>query len=75
MLFRSAERGITGMAPYPLELLVADRPDIILTSQPYVDAPALADVIARHPALVALPAIRRDDLIPPGAWSCARRVG
>jgi iron complex transport system substrate-binding protein len=66
----AAERGIAGMAPYPLELLVADRPDIILTSQPYVDAPALADVIARHPALVALPAVRRDDLIPPGAWSC-----
>lgn len=66
----AAERGIAGMAPYPLELLVADRPDIILLSSPYVDAPALADVIAGHPALAALPAIRRDDLIPPGSWSC-----
>lgn len=66
----AADRGIAGMAPYPLEFLVADRPDIILLSRPYADAPALADVIARHPALAALPAIRRDDLIPPGSWSC-----
>lgn len=66
----AAERGVVGMAPYPLELLVADRPDLILISPPYTDAPALADQIAAHPAVVALGTARSERVAPRGAWSC-----
>ncbi|MCV0394797.1 MAG: ABC transporter substrate-binding protein [Rhizobiaceae bacterium] len=66
----AAERGMTGMAPYPLELLVADRPDLVLLSAPMTDAPALADRIARHPAIAASGAALPSGAIPAGSWDC-----
>lgn len=66
----AAEHGVAGMAPYPLELLVADRPDVVLTGRPYNDAPALADQITRHPALAALGTARSSDVVPAGSWAC-----
>jgi iron complex transport system substrate-binding protein len=67
----AAERGYSGMAPYPLELLIRDRPDVVLLSPPYADAPALADQFVRHPAIEALQSIARSDVVPRGAWGCA----
>lgn len=66
----AAERGVFGMAPYPLELVVWDRPDAVLLSEPLADAPSLADQIAAHPALAASGARLRTGLVPPGAWEC-----
>ena len=67
----AAERGYSGMAPYPLELLIRDRPDVVLLSPPYADAPALADQFVRHPAITALHSVTRADVVPRGAWGCA----
>ena len=67
----AAERGYSGMAPYPLELLIRDRPDVVLLGPPYADAPALADQFVRHPAIAALQAVTRADVVPRGAWGCA----
>lgn len=66
----AAERGFSGMAPYPLELLVVDRPDVVLLSARVEDAPALADQVTRHPAIAASGATTATGIVPRGAWSC-----
>lgn len=67
----AAERGYDGMAPYPLELLVRDRPDLVLLASPFPGAPALADQFVEHPAIAAMPALRRKSVAPRGSWACA----
>jgi iron complex transport system substrate-binding protein len=66
----AAERGFTGMTPYPLELLVIDRPDVVLLSAGVQDAPALADQVTRHPAIAASGAVAATGEVPRGSWSC-----
>lgn len=66
----AAERGFSGMAPYPLELLVVDRPDVVLLSARVDEAPALADQVTRHPAIAASGARTATGIVPRGAWSC-----
>lgn len=50
----AAEKGVTGMAPFPIEEIVTDPPDIIITSAGEDDAPSLGERIPRHPALQSL---------------------
>lgn len=66
----AAERGFSGMAPYPLELLIVDRPDVVLLSARVEDAPALADQVTRHPAIASSGAMTATGIVPRGAWSC-----
>ncbi|WP_235679358.1 ABC transporter substrate-binding protein [Aquibium microcysteis] len=66
----AAERGFAGMAPYPLELLVSDRPDVVLLPARAEDAPALADEVTRHPAIAASGARLASGIVPRGAWNC-----
>lgn len=66
----AAELGFEGMTPFPLELLVSHKPDIILLPDDKAGAPSLADLSARHPALAAANAVRRGSVVPPGSWSC-----
>lgn len=66
----AAERGFSGMAPYPLELLITDRPDVVLLSTRVEDAPALADQVTRHPAIAASGALAATGIVPRGAWGC-----
>ncbi len=67
----AAERGYEGMVPYPLELLVRDRPDLVLLASPFPGAPSLADQFVEHPAIAAIPALRRKSVAPRGSWACA----
>lgn len=67
----AAERGYDGMAPFPLELLVRDRPDLVLLGSPFPGAPSLADQFVEHPAIAAMPALRRKSVVPRGSWACA----
>lgn len=67
----AAERGYQGMAPYPLELLVRDRPDLLLLGSPFPGAPSLADQFVEHPAIASLTSLRRKGIAPRGSWSCA----
>lgn len=67
----AAERGYEGMVPYPLELLVRDRPDLVLLASPFPGAPSLADQFVEHPALASLKSLRRKGIAPRGSWSCA----
>ncbi len=46
-------RGIAGLAHLPLEVLVTEAPDMLVTGMAY-PSPALAQGILRHPALAAL---------------------
>jgi iron complex transport system substrate-binding protein len=66
----AAERGFSGMAPYPLELLITDRPDVVLLSAGIDEAPALADQVTRHPAIAASGALAATGIVPRGSWSC-----
>lgn len=67
---RAAELGVVGMAPLPLELLVAERPDLVLLSPPMSHAPALADQFVRHPALRALGEGRAIVFDHTDKWAC-----
>ncbi|WP_245453428.1 ABC transporter substrate-binding protein [Aquibium carbonis] len=66
----AAERGFSGMTPYPLELLITDRPDVVLLSARIDEAPALADQVTRHPAIAASGAVAATGVVPRGSWSC-----
>ncbi len=66
----AAERGFSGMAPYPLELLITDRPDVVLLGARIEDAPALADQVTRHPAIAASGAVTATGVVPRGSWGC-----
>jgi len=66
----AAELGYAGMTPFPLELLVENRPQIIVLSEPLADRPALADQISSHPAIDALGDTSLRITLPRGAASC-----
>lgn len=66
----AADLGYTGVAPFPLELVVAHKPDVIITPRQIGGAPSLADAIPRHPAIAALQGVRVGDFIPRGSLSC-----
>lgn len=66
----AAERGISGMAPFPLELVVSERPDVIIIPSGESEGPALGARVPRHRALRALPETRIGAFVPPGTWSC-----
>ncbi|MDP3899355.1 MAG: ABC transporter substrate-binding protein [Mesorhizobium sp.] len=66
----AAELGFAGMAPFPLELLVQHRPQIIVLSEPLADTPSLADQIAGHPAIRALGQSSTRITLPRGSASC-----
>lgn len=66
----AADLGYAGMAPFPLELLVETRPDIIVLPEPLADTPALADLIAAHPAIRALGEGTLRIHLPRGSASC-----
>lgn len=66
----AAELGYAGMAPFPLELLIQKRPQIIVLSEPLAETPALADQISSHPAIRALGQSSLRIILPRGAASC-----
>jgi iron complex transport system substrate-binding protein len=66
----AAEAGIDGMAPFPLELIVEQRPDIVITPAGEDEAPSLGAHVPHHPALAALGNTRIGAFVPQGAWSC-----
>lgn len=65
----AAEAGVQGMAPFPLEAVIAERPDAIITGQ-YDGAPTLGARVPRHPAITALPGTRIGTFVPKASWSC-----
>ncbi|MCT7374939.1 ABC transporter substrate-binding protein [Chelativorans salis] len=66
----ATEEGVEGMAPFPLELVVEKKPDIVIVPGSKGDAPSLGAFVPRHPALRALPATRIGAFVPRGSWSC-----
>ncbi|EKF20716.1 periplasmic binding protein [Nitratireductor pacificus pht-3B] len=65
----AADLGVVGMSPFPVEQIVARRPDVIITRDP-AGAPTLGAEIPRHPAISALPDTRVGAFVPEGSWSC-----
>ncbi|WP_299934746.1 ABC transporter substrate-binding protein [uncultured Nitratireductor sp.] len=65
----AADLGLVGVAPFPLEQVIAARPDVIVTSASE-GAPTLGEHVPRHPAVAALPDTRIGAFVPAGAWSC-----
>jgi iron complex transport system substrate-binding protein len=66
----AAELGYAGMTPFPLELLIEHRPDIVILPEQLSTAPSLADLTLKDPALRALKGTRFGHFVPEGAWSC-----
>jgi iron complex transport system substrate-binding protein len=66
----AAELGYAGMVPFPLELLIEHRPDIVILPRQLSTAPSLADLTLKDPALRALKGTRFGHFVPEGAWSC-----
>lgn len=66
----AAERGFQGMAPFPLETLVASRPDVVVLPDILAGTPSLADQISDHPAIDAIPGTLAGRFVPRGSWSC-----
>jgi len=65
----AAEAGLVGAAPFPLELVVAQEPDVIVVQASEDDAPTLGAYVLRHPAMKHLNS-RIDAFLPPGSWAC-----
>ncbi|WP_082143874.1 ABC transporter substrate-binding protein [Nitratireductor soli] len=65
----AADLGVVGMTPFPLEQIVVQRPDVIITGKP-AGAPTLGAQVPRHPAIAALPGTRIGAFVPEGSWSC-----
>jgi iron complex transport system substrate-binding protein len=63
----AVDLGIRGMARLPLEVLVMDAPDLLVTGQDYA-APALAQGILEHPAIRTIGAERAT--VADNLWSC-----
>jgi iron complex transport system substrate-binding protein len=66
----AADLGYSGMAPFPLELLVSHRPDIVILPEPLARTPALADLAALHPAIAALGSGTVRMHLPRGSTAC-----
>jgi iron complex transport system substrate-binding protein len=66
----SAELGIVGVAPLPLETLVMEEPDIILRGDSAYATPALAQQNFAHPAYRASVPPERQVSIPDASWIC-----
>ena len=66
----AAEAGIAGMAPMPIELIVTQKPDVIITRAGEEDTPSLGAKVPYHPALRALHGTRIGPFVPRGTWSC-----
>lgn len=54
----------------PLEVLVAARPEVIVTSQREPQAPALAEALLSHPAFLELRGHSNFVAIPQALWTC-----
>ncbi len=66
----AADRGVVGMTPFPIEEVIAARPDVIIIGRPG-ETPTLGERVPRHPAIAALPETRIGSFVPQGSWSCA----
>lgn len=66
----SAELGIIGVAPLPLETLVMQQPDIILRGDSAYATPALAQQNFGHPAYRTSVPPEREVSIPDASWIC-----
>lgn len=66
----AAKAGINGMAPFPLELIIQEQPDILIVPGEENDAPTLGAEVPHHPALQALSRTRAGAFVSPAAWSC-----
>lgn len=66
----AAEQGLQGIAPFPVESVVAGKPDIIITSSGHEETPSLGAFVPRHPAILELEGTRIGTFVPPGSWSC-----
>lgn len=66
----AAEQGLQGIAPFPVETVVDIKPDVVILSSGYDDAPTLGAFVPRHPAIVALENTRVGTFVPPNSWSC-----
>lgn len=65
----AADMGVIGVAPFPLEQVIAAHPDVISIGAPQ-KAPTLGEFVTRHPAIGALPDTRIGAFVPEASLSC-----
>lgn len=66
----AAEAGLVGTAPFPLEMVIVDEPDVIVVQARDHASPTLGAYVPLHPAMKSLERTRIDAFLPPGSWSC-----
>ena len=66
----AAEQGIAGGARVPLEMLLAAKPDLIVTGTTAYDRPALAQENFSHPAFRAYAEGEKLVTVPDRTWIC-----
>jgi len=67
---RAAKWSLDHYGHYPLELLVLDKPDILILNNQYDSPPSVANEILNHPALNKTFEPFETVIMPPQAWSC-----
>lgn len=63
------ELGLKGTAELPLEMLIMEQPDLVVTGLAY-DAPARAQEVFEHPALAYLERRSKNTAVPENLWIC-----
>ncbi len=66
----AATLGVVGMAPFPLERLVAEAPDLVLVESQFDDRASLADMAIAHPVIARLAVEQSARFGGDGAWTC-----
>ncbi len=66
----AAQRGLASYANYPMELLIADAPDLLILDPQVYSGPSLAHAMLTHPALRNVYQGSQRVEIPPQAWAC-----
>lgn len=70
----AATYGLTRSMNVPLELVVADPPDVLLAGEPYPGAPSWAERVMQHPALAAVAGDMRRAVFPERLLFCGGPV-
>ena len=66
----AAAGAMSGYAHYPLEMLLYDRPELLIVDRQMEDTRSLAHELLRHPALRSAFGGLRMVSMPPQAWAC-----
>lgn len=66
----AVQRGLPNYAQLPIEIMLLDRPDVLVMNHYEKKAPSLAQELLQHPAIQKAYAERTTVVVPAQAWTC-----